>query len=98
MNWTIKRPTFSDFKKKALQNDDVRKEYNALKPLFTIKKQLVAARISKGFTQEEIAKRIGTSKSNISRLESPNNTYMPNLATLVKYAEALGMRLDIGLK
>ncbi len=95
---TIKRPTFADFKKKALQNENVRKEYDMLKPLFTIKKQLIAARIAKGFTQEEIAKKIGTSKSNISRLESPNNTYIPNLATLMRYAKALGMELDICLK
>ncbi len=95
---TTKRPTFADFKKKALQNKEVKKEYEALKPLFAIKKKLVAARLAKGFTQDEIAKKIGTSKSNISRLESLNNNYMPNLATLMKYAEALGMRLDIGLR
>ena len=95
---TTKRPTFADFKKKVLKNEEVREEYNALKPLFAIKKQLVAARVAKGLTQDEIAKKIGTSKSNISRLESLNNNYMPNLATLIKYAEALGMRLDIGLR
>jgi len=95
---TIKRPTLSEFRNKALQKEEVRKEYEALKPFFAIKKQLVAARIAKGLTQDEIAKKIGTSKSNISRLESLNNTYMPNLATLMKYAQALGMRLDIGLK
>ena len=95
---TNKRPTFEDFKKKALQNKELKKEYDALKPLFSIKKELIAARLSKGLTQDEIAKKIGTSKSNISRLESLNNSYMPNLATLMKYAEALGMRLDIGLK
>ncbi len=95
---TTEQPSFADFKKKALQNEEVKKEYEKLKPLFTIKKQLVAARTAKGLTQDEIAKKIGTSKSNISRLESLNNTYIPNLATLMKYAEALGMRLDIGLK
>ena len=95
---TTNRPTFVNFKKKALQNEEVKKEYNALKPLFTIKKQLLTARLDKGLTQDEIAKKIGTSKSNMSRLESLNNNYMPNLATLMKYAEALGMRLDIGLR
>ena len=95
---TTKRPTFADFKKKALQNEEMREEYNAHKSLFAIKKQLIAARVAKGLTQDEIAKKIGTSKSNISRLESLNNNYMPNLATLIKYAEALGMRLDIGLR
>lgn len=92
------RPTFKSFKEKALQNSEVKKEYDTLSPLYAIKKQLVAARLSKGITQEQIAQKIGTSKPNISRLESLNNTYMPNLSTIIKYAEALGLRLDIGLK
>ena len=92
------RPSFQNFKNKALQNKEVKVEYDALAPLFDIKKQLVAARLSKGVTQEQIAVKIGTSKSNISRLKSLNNTYMPNLGTLMKYAEALGLRLDIGLR
>ncbi len=95
---TTNRPTFADFKQKALQNKEVQKEYDALSPLFAIKKQFVASRIARGMTQEEIARKIHTSKSNISRLESLNNTYTPNLSTLMKYAEALGMRLDIGLR
>jgi len=97
MQTTTKKPAFADFKKKALKNEEVRKEYEALEPLFAIKKELVAARIAKGLTQNEIARKIGTSKSNISRLESLNNNYMPNLSTLMKYAEALGMRLNIAL-
>lgn len=92
------RPTFATFKEKALQDIDVKAEYDALAPLFDIKKQLVSARLDKGVTQEQIALKIGTSKSNISRLESLNNTYMPNLGTLMKYAEALGLRLDVGLR
>lgn len=92
-----KRPTFADFKKKALQNEEVNKEYNALKSLYAIKKKLVLARIDNGLTQDEIAKKIGTSKSNISRLESLNNHNMPNLSTLIKYAKALGMKLDVEL-
>ncbi len=92
------RPAFATFKNKALQNAEVKAEYDALAPLFDIKKQLVSARLSKGITQEQIAIKIGTSKSNISRLESLNNTYMPNLGTLMKYAEALGFRLEVGLR
>ena len=92
------RPTFKSFRDKALKNTDVKAEYDALAPLFNIKKQLISARLSKGVTQEQIALKIGTSKSNISRLESLNNTYMPNIGTLMKYAEALGLKLDIGLR
>ncbi len=92
------RPTFKKFKGKALQNPEVKVEYDALVPLFSIKKQFISARLAKGITQDQIARKIGTSKSNISRLESPNNTYMPNLGTLIKYAKALGLRLDIELR
>jgi len=77
------KPTFKSFKQKALKKKEVKEEYEALAPLFEIKKQLIAARLKKGLTQEQIAKKLGTSKSNISRLESLNNNYMPNLATLI---------------
>ena len=94
----MKRPTFKDFKKKALEDAEVKAEYDALAPLFDIKKQLINARLNNGVTQDEIALRIGTSKSSISRLESLNNTFMPNVGTLIKYAEALGLKLNMGLR
>jgi len=86
--------TFEEFRKKALSNPEVKKEYENLKPIFEIKKQLLQARLKKGLTQEEVAKRMNTSKSNISRLESLSNKYMPNLMTLIKYANALGCKID----
>lgn len=92
----MNRPTLNDFKTKALQNSKVKEEYDTLAPLFAIKKQLIETRLSKGITQEQIAKLLGTSKSNISRMESLNNTYSPNLDTLIKYASALG--LNVGLR
>ncbi len=94
----MKRPTFKDFKKDALKDAEVKAEYDALAPLFDIKKQLINARLNTGLTQEEIARKIGTSKSSISRLESLNNTFMPNMGTLIKYTEALGLRLSVGLR
>ncbi len=92
------RVDFEEFKKEALSNPEVRKEYENLKPLFKIKKKLTEARLKKGLTQEEVAKRIGTSKSNISRIESLNNSYTPNLLTLIKYADALGYEIDIEIR
>ena len=86
--------TFNEFKNKALSNPEVKKEYENLKPIFEIKKQLLQARLKKGLTQEEVARRMNTSKSNISRLESLSNKYVPNLMTLIKYANALGCKID----
>lgn len=47
-------------------------------------------------TQAELAKRVGTQKSNISRLESGN--YNPSLDFLAKVAEALGKNLNVQFK
>jgi len=91
------RSNFEKFKQKALSNIEVRKEYDELKPIFAIKKELIKARLERGFTQEEIAKKMGTTKSNISRLESLNNSYIPNLRTLINYARTLGTELKISL-
>ena len=46
-------------------------------------------------TQAELAKRVGTQKSNISRLESGN--YNPSLVFLAKISEALGKSLNVQL-
>ena len=76
-----------------------RNQHIAERTLLTTLQMQQKAMLSLTFSEYRSAsKKIGTSKSNISRLESLNNTYMPNLATLIKYAEALEMRLDIGLK
>ena len=86
--------TFEEFRKKALSNPEVREEYKNLEPIFKIKKQLLQARLKKGLTQEEVARKMHTSKSNVSRLESLSNNYVPNLMTLMKYANALGCKID----
>ena len=51
------------------------------------------AREDAGFTQEEIAERMNTKKSAISRIE--NHSEDIRLSTLEKYAHALGKRLKI---
>jgi len=38
------RITFEEFRTKALANPEVKKEYENLKPIFEIKKQLIQAR------------------------------------------------------
>ncbi len=89
--------TLENFRQKALANPEVKEEYENLKPIFEIKKQLIQARLNKGLTQEEVAKKMNTSKSNISRLESLSNKYIPNLGTLIKYANALNCKIDFKL-
>lgn len=92
------RPTYEEFKKEALKKDGVRVEYEALRPVFELKKQMIKARLESNLTQEDVALMLHTKKSNISRLESPNAEHLPNLFTLMEYAKAVGFNLEINLK
>ena len=54
---------------------------------------LKQARIEAGFTQEEVANKLGTKKSAISRIE--NHAEDIRLSTLVNYAQAVGKHLQL---
>ena len=58
-----------------------------------IASQLKAARMSVNLTQQNLAERCGTKKSNISRMES--GRYNPSLDFLVKVADSLGKEVSI---
>ena len=50
------RPTFEDFKAKALEKVEVKKEYDRLEVEFDLKLKLIKIRKAANLTQEEIAK------------------------------------------
>lgn len=81
-------------KKKALSNPKVKAEYEALEPEFKFIDTLLSMRESAGLTQLEVAERMGTKESNVSRLEK--GTGNPTIKTLMKYAKACGCQLDFG--
>ncbi len=93
-----KRPAMEGFRRKALADAAVRAEYDALAPAFAIKRQMIALRKAAGLTQEQMAERLGTKKSNISRLESLNADASPRLSTLEAYAKALGYTVSVGFE
>jgi len=92
------RPTFKAFKEKALQREDVRSEYDKLQPIYELKAQMIKARIAANLTQGDVAELLKTKKSNISRLESLNSKSLPNLSTIIDYADAVGFKLEINFK
>ncbi len=91
--------THEELKAKALSRKDVKTEYDALKPEFTLLRSMLKARQEAGLSQAEIAKRMGTKPPAITRLESSllSGKHSPSLATLKKYAEAVGCYLEIEL-
>ncbi len=92
------RPSLKKFKKKALQRPEVKKEYELLSSGYELRKQLIRIRKEAGLTQEEIAGRLNTKKSNISRLENVNSKSSPKLSTIEEYAKVAGFKLEINFK
>jgi transcriptional regulator with XRE-family HTH domain len=89
--------THKELKARALERADVKAEYDRLDEEFAFIVEFLKARSSAGITQAEVAQRIGTTQSVIARLESGRGKHSPSLATLRKYASALGCRLELRL-
>ena len=87
---------WSELRQELLNNDEVRTEYEALRPQYELIEQIIIARTQQGITQEELAQRAGTRQSNISRFEGGN--YNPSLEFMQKIAQGLGKELHITLR
>lgn len=89
--------TFDEFKQEAFAADPALKaEYDALKPQYDLIRAVIGARIKKNMSQRQLAEKIGTKQSNISRFESGNSN--PSLAFIQKIAAALDLEVSISLK
>lgn len=92
--------THKEMKAKALSNPDVRAEYERIEreemPMFDA---ILKARKEAGLTQAQVAERMGTQAPAVARLENAlvTGSPSPSLATLRKYAAALGKRLEVRL-
>ncbi|GAA0782075.1 MULTISPECIES: helix-turn-helix transcriptional regulator [Clostridiaceae] len=87
---------FSIIKEELMKDNEFKDEYEKLKPRYELVSEVIKARRELNLTQEELASRIGTQKSNISRLESGN--YNPSLDFLSKLAKGLGKEIHIELR
>ena len=96
----IYKPVRIDIKKtiaKAKMRPGFVQAWDALEEEYAALEALLSARKMAGLTQEELADRMGTTKSAISRLESSlrNEKHSPSFATLKKYANACGKKLVV---
>jgi transcriptional regulator with XRE-family HTH domain len=89
--------THKQLRTKALGNADVKAEFEALSDEFALLDEFLKARAAQGLTQAQVALKIGTTQSAVARMESGSGKHSPSLATLTKYAEALGCKLEVRL-
>ena len=87
---------FPDFLEQELERDpEFRREWEASEPFRKVVQALVGARCRLGWTQAELAQRMGTTQANISRAE---NTGRATPHFLARFAAALGGRAVLTLE
>lgn len=88
--------TYKQLKKELLKDKGIKKAYEKLGPEFAVIEMIIRKRIEKKLSQKELAQRIGTKQSAISRLES--GSYNPSISFLQRVVEGLDSELKISLK
>ncbi|MHB8304259.1 MAG: helix-turn-helix domain-containing protein [Acidobacteriaceae bacterium] len=89
------KTAWDSYVKQQLKKPAVRQAYEEETKVLGIGLQLANQRRRKGLTQAQVAEKIGTSTPQLSRTERrPENV---NMRTLLRYADAIGMDLDVKL-
>lgn len=90
-------PHDAAFKRALLAKPGVQKAYDALEEEYSTLHAMLDARLAAGLTQADVAARMGTTVSAISRLESSlrSEKHSPSFSTLRKYAQACGKKLVV---
>lgn len=92
--------TYEELKEIALSKPAVRAEFDRIeREEMPMLDAILAARKAAGLTQAQVAERMGTKAPAVARLENAlvTGAPSPSLATLRKYAAALGKKLEVRL-
>ena len=86
----------TDLHKKWLKEPKYKKAYDALEEEFILASAVMDLRNRAGLTQEELARKMGTTQPVVARLESGRTR--PSMRTLERLAAATGSRLLISFE
>lgn len=92
-----KRPSFDEFKKRALQDKDVKAEYDLLETEFALLEKFIKARKNARYSQLELAQKLKLQQPSIARLEKGGYS-TTSVARLSRIADALGYSMKISLE
>lgn len=89
------RSSLDKLKAKMFKDPEVEAEYERLENEFAVAEALLRMRKSAGLTQEELAQRMHTNRTQVTKIESgTNNT---KIDSLVRYARACGRDINWSL-
>jgi transcriptional regulator with XRE-family HTH domain len=80
-------------RKREARDPEFRRALQALHPELEFRRKLIQARLAAGLTQQQLAERIGTKQSSISRLEGGDAE--PSFDMLRRLAAALNVSFEI---
>ncbi len=86
----------TELQKKLLRKPGFKKVYDELELEFALIDALIRARTTKGVTQAQLAKKIGTKQSAIARFEAGNSN--PTLAFIQRLSDALDLRVQVSVR
>ena len=89
----VKTISLAEMKAEFMKDPEFAAAYAEADAEYSVLEAMLGARIAAGLTQAEVAARAGTTQSAIARLEG--GQVSPTVATLRKYAKAVGKRLKV---
>ncbi|MFA5770320.1 MAG: helix-turn-helix transcriptional regulator [Patescibacteria group bacterium] len=84
---------YKGLKNRLLKNKNIKKGYESLRPEYGILDKIISLRIKSNLTQEELANKLNTKQSAVSRLE--RGMINPTMAFLNKLASVFGKKLVV---
>lgn len=87
---------WNEIKEKWMKDPEFKRLYEESQPEFEIAKAIIAARIKNKITQKELAAKMHTTQSVISRVEQGRTS--PSIALLKRIAGALHTTLQVQFK
>jgi len=84
---------YEEHRKLLMKDPGFRKALKEIEPEYQVARALIKARIEQGLTQAQLAKKLKTKQSVLSRVENAKTT--PTLSFLKRLAKVLGLTLKI---
>lgn len=84
---------FRNFLNQQLEDEEFRKEWEALQPEYNTMRAMIEARKKNNLTQKQLAERTGIDQADISKIETGNAN--PTIHMLQRLADGMDMMLKL---
>lgn len=95
-NKISKATDFSDYLREQLKNKELRRHYHTHGKQLEIAYRILQLRKRARISQKELAKKIGTTQSNVARMEAGQQNF--TVGTLDKVARTFNKNLEVSIK